>query len=244
MKMPASTLCRGLLATAFSFVLFTFASAADSFEGRIHMEISSGKKKEAVGIDYAIKEGKMRMDMPQESNRRGAGSGGIIIDYTTMEMYILMEHDGQKNYMRRSMAEAVAKASERTQDQRHTSVPVATGRTEVIAGYTAAEYTFTSDKGEVTEMWLAKGLGRFMGMSGQQNPMGRGAAPSPEWEKFARDGNLFPLRVVGHNTKGGETTRMEVTKIEKTSLPDSLFSTDGYTEFKIPDFGGLNPFKH
>ena len=237
-----STLCRGLLATAFSLVLFTSVSAAD-FEGRIHMDVTSGKKKEAAGIDYAIKNGKMRMDMPQqEGSRRGGGAGGIIIDYPNMEMFILMEHDGQKNYMRRSLADTVAKASERNQEHR-TPPPVATGRTEMIAGYTATEYTTTNEKGEVTEMWLAKGLGRFMGMSGQ-NPMGGRGAPSPEWENFARDGNLFPLRVVSRNAKGAEVTRMEVTKIEKTSLPDSLFSTDGYSEFKMPDFGGLNPFKH
>jgi hypothetical protein len=50
--------------------------------------------------------------------------------------------------------------------------------------------------------------------------------------------------VITRDPSGTERTRFEVTKIEKTSLPDSLFSTEGYTEFQMPNLpGGLNPFK-
>ena len=48
------------------------------------------------------------------------------------------------------------------------------------------------------------------------------------------------MRVVNYSAKGVEESRMEVTKVEKTSLPDSLFSADGYSEFSM---GGFNPFK-
>ncbi|MDB6170514.1 MAG: hypothetical protein JWM88_3378 [Verrucomicrobia bacterium] len=243
MKSPLSFLRRGFLAAAFSLITLTAASAAETFEGRVHMDMTSGKRKEPMGIDYAMKEGKLRVDMPQEGNRRGGGSGGMIYDAQNQEVIILMEHDGQKNFMRRSMKEAIARAQEKGQDDRQHPAPVATGRTEVIAGYKASEYTYTDEKGEVTELWLAKGLGTFM-YPAAQNPMGGRGAPSPQWEKIAREGGFFPLRVVSRNSKGAEASRMEVTRIEKTSLPDSLFSTDGYTEFKMPDFGGaFNPFK-
>jgi hypothetical protein len=166
----------------------------------------------------------------------------MIMDFKNQEMIILMEHDGQKNFMRRSYADMAAPAAQRAKSDSHPApVPVATGRTETIAGYPATEYRATSDKGEVYELWLAKGLGSFMSMSG--NPMAGRGAPPPGWENFARDGNFFPLRVVTLDAKGNEKSRMEVTKIDKTPLPDSLFSTDGYTEFKIPDFGG-GLFKH
>jgi hypothetical protein len=242
MKSFLPFLFRGLILSAFAVSSVGVARAADVFEGRVHMELTSGKKKEPMGIDYAMKDGKLRMDMPQEGSRRkGGGMGGMIYDLKNQEMIILMENDGEKTFMRRSMKDAMAKAQER--NEKETSAPVATGRTETIAGYKASEYKYTNEKGEVTDLWLAKGLGTFM-YPAAQNPMGGRGAPSPEWEKIAREGGFFPLRVIGHNKAGAEVSRMEVTKIEKTSLPDSLFSTDGYTEFKMPDFGGaFNPFK-
>jgi hypothetical protein len=243
MNLSFKSLCRGFLCAAFSLATVAAVSAADTFEGRVHMEMSSGKKKEKMGVDYAIKGSKLRIDMPQENNRRGGGgTGGMIFDTQNQEMIMLMENDGQKMFMRRSMKEDIARAQEKRDERQHPA-PVATGRTEVIAGYTASEYKYTDEKGQVTDLWLAKGLGTFM-YPAAQNPMGGRGAPSPEWEKIARDGNTFPLRVVGHNKNGDEISRMEVTKIEKTSLPDSLFSTDGYQEFQMPNFGGaFNPFK-
>ena len=47
------------------------------------------------------------------------------------------------------------------------------------------------------------------------------------------------------SANGVEQSRMEVTNVDKTPLPDSLFSTAGYTEFQIPGFGGgFNPLGH
>ncbi len=242
MNLSAFPRCRGLLLTAFSLLTFTALSAAEVFEGRVHMEVSSSKKKEPMTIDYAIKEGRMRYDMPQDSSHRG-GAAAVIIDFSHKEMIMLMEHNGQKNFMRHPLAQPMEAAAGQAAAEHAGAAPVATGRTEMIAGYLATEYKYTGAKGESYELWLAKGLGTFM-FPQAQGPMGGRGAPSPEWEKIARDGNFFPLRVVGHDAKGAETTRLEVKKIEKGPLPDSLFSTDGYTEFKMPDLGDMfNPLK-
>ncbi len=183
----------------------------------------------------------MRYDMAADSARRGAGTGGVIIDFKRQEMIILMEEDGQKNFMRQAMAPALAEAKK--YKERPAAAPVATGRVEQIAGYPAAEYTQAGEKGEITELWLAKGLGTFM-FPADQGPMGGRGPAAPGWEQMARDGGFFPLRVVTRDAKGAERSRMEVTKIDRTPLPDALFSTDGYAEFKMPDFGGaFNPFK-
>ena len=241
MKLSASPFHRGLLATVFVLGTLTAVSAADTFEGRVHMEITSGKK-DAQAIDYAIKDGKMRCDIPKNASRGGGGMGGMIFDFQNQEMIILMEHGGQKNFMRRPFGQMIAAASAHAQAEHHsTAAPVATGRTEMIAGYLATEYKFTGQNGDTHELWLAKGLGTFM-FPAAQGPMGGHGAPSPEWAQAAREGGLFPLRVVTRDASGSEKGRMEVTRIEKTALPDSLFSTDGYTEFKIPGFGGgFNP---
>lgn len=240
MKLSVSSLCRGWLVTALAVLTLNAVSAADSFEGRIHMDVTSGRK-EKVGIDYAMKDGKMRMD-PQMDARHGGGGVGIIMNLPGQEMIILMNQGGQKMYMRRPIPQATPQAGQH-QGGKMPSPPVKTGRTETIAGYSATEYTTTTEKGEKVEFWLAKGLGPFMSMSGG-NPMMGQSQPPAGWETFARDGNAFPMRVVTYDSKGTEIARMEVTKVDKTSLPDSLFSTDGYSEFSIPGFGGgANPFK-
>ena len=84
---------------------------------------------------------------------------------------------------------------------------------------------------------------------GAGNPMARGGSSSPGWEKIARDGGFFPLRAITRDAAGKEKSRFEVTKIERTSLPEALFSTEGYTEFQMPGFGGGlptggNPYGH
>jgi hypothetical protein len=236
---------RRLFLTAFAAALPAALSAADTFEGRIHIEMTDAKK-QTQAIDYAIKDGKIRFDTPADKNGHSSGAGGIIIDFPQNEMIILMDHDGQKNFMRRPMAQpGAAPASHPAAGGMASAPPVVTGRTGTIAGYPATEYTATGEKGETVELWLAQGLGNFMFPAGG-NPMARGgsAPAAPGWEKIARDGGFFPLRAVVRDKSGAEKSRFEVTKIERTSLPESLFSTDGYSEFKIPGFGSMNPFAH
>lgn len=95
-------------------------------------------------------------------------------------------------------------------------------------------------------------------MGFNKNPMGRGRAPSatPAWERALEGKDMFPLRVIGYekgkprSEKGksseksrgksagaNESFRMEVTAIDKTPLPDSLFNPPaGYKKF---DMGGM-----
>ena len=65
----------------------------------------------------------------------------------------------------------------------------------------------------------------------------RGGPPSQAWERALAGKDLFPLRVVGLDRSGKETFRMEVTSIEKQTLPDSLFVPPAdYTKM---DMGGM-----
>ncbi len=246
MKLSVSSLRRGLCLTAFALITCIAVSAAETFEGRIHMEMTSGKKKEKMGIDYSMKDGKLRMNPKMPEGQGHEGGMGMIMDMPAHEMIILMDMEGRKMFMRRPIPQPTAEQTSKARDSHKMSPPEATGRTEMIAGYKATEYRMTGEKGEIIELWLAKGLGPFMSYSGGNPMMGGRSAPPAGWENFARDGNAFPMRVVTHGKDGGDTMRMEVTSVEKTSLPDSLFSTDGYSEFSISGFGGgggFNPFK-
>lgn len=234
-----------------SAVLAPLALTAASFEGKVSMKMTSGKG-QSQDITYNIKGDKVRMEMPGQK-----GMGGMIMDTTKKEMTMLM--DEQKMYMVMSMQGAVDAAEKKSEDVKLEK----TNETEKILGYTATKYVVT-DKNTDTELWLAEGLGTFMSFS-NKSPMGRGrGSPAAQaWEKALEGKDLFPLRVVGMDKggsskgkgaekskdgkgKGGkegggnETFRMEVTAIDKSSLPDSLFVPPaGYQKFDMGGMGGM-----
>lgn len=255
MHVSSSCLRRGLSTAVFAFAAIAL-HAAGSFEGRVEMTITNSAQPGLHVINYSLKEGKMRLDIPKEtSGRENGAAGGMIVDYEKQEMLILMEMPDRqggssKMFMRRPLPQPSDVPATAKSDLASMDAPVPTGRTETICGYQAAEYKGTGKNGEIYELWLAKGLGGFL-FPTAQNPMvrNRSASTAPAWEKMVREGGFFPLRAITRDAKGAEKTRMEVTKIEKASLPESLFSAEGYSEFQIPGFGsglpaGLNPFKH
>lgn len=101
-----------------------------------------------------------------------------------------------------------------------------TGETEKILGYTAEKY-ISKSKGTTTELWLTDQLGSFMGAGagggGMMGQRGKQSNSTLAWEKALKGKELFPLRAVGKSADGKETFRLEVTSVDKTSLPASLF---------------------
>jgi hypothetical protein len=114
-----------------------------------------------------------------------------------------------------------------------------TGVTEKICGYTAEKYIVKS-KGTTSEVWATDQLGNYMGVSGGGNPMAGRQQEPPPWEKALMGKNFFPLRTVVLDKDGKEQMRMEVTSVEKQSLPASLFAPGPeYSEFKMPNMGDM-----
>jgi len=203
------------------------ALLAATFEGKISFKVTSGRD-QGQEMSYSIKGEKMRMEMSGKN-----ASGGMIIDTKKREMLIMM--DSEKMYMTMTMPDSAKEAVEkRDRDVKMEKTDV----TEKILGYTATKYLVT-DKTSKSEVWLAEGLGTFMGMS-NRNPMagGRGAgSAAPGWERALEGKELFPLRIVGLDKAGKENSRMEVTAINKETLPDSLFTPPAnYQKF---DMGGM-----
>jgi hypothetical protein len=208
--------------------------AASAFEGKVSLAMSAGKKAGQT-MNYSIKGQKLRMDMDAEKH-----SFTSIMDMEKLEMLMLMPE--QKMYMlmpiKKPIEKALAKQSESTAE-----IEV-TGKTETILGYKCSQI-LVKDKGVVTEMWVAEGLGVFMGLGGGGGgPFGGKSPAAAKWEEALKGHGGFPLRVVSTDAKGKESFRMEATKIEPGTLPDSLFAPPaGYQKFAMPDLGGLNPFK-
>lgn len=218
MKIKLLSLVAGLL-------LAPLATHAADFEGKVGLKMTSGKSTQTM--TYSLKNGKMRIDLP---NAQGVA---VIVDPVKRETTTLMGE--QKMYMVNALSEPTAAEVKKQETEMKLEK---TGETEKILGYTAEKFIAT-DKENKTEMWLAEGLGMFMSASG--NPMGRSqTAAGQGWEKLLAGKQLFPLRIVGHDKAGKETYRMEATSIDKQSLPDAMFVPPAdYQKFDIGNMGGM-----
>ena len=227
-----NTLSRFLAVGALLTAVQTFA--ADAFEGKVTQTITAAKEAPQT-LNYAMKGQKLRMDINAEGHQMTS-----IMDLAKLEMLILMPE--QQMYMvmpiKKPVEQAMAKQGESTAE-----VEV-TGKTETILGYKCSQL-LVKDKGTVTEMWVADGLGAFMGLGngggGGGGPFGGGRkANAAKWEEALKGKGGFPLRVISRDAKGKESFKMEATKIEPGSLPDSLFAPPaGYEKFAMPDFGSM-----
>lgn len=192
-----------------------------AFEGRVHFDMKSGR--DSNEIAYAIKGDKARIEWP------GKEIPPAIIDGTKQEMMMLMPE--QKMYMRLSMADATRVAKKGAKNEVEFED---TGETEEILGRTCHKYR-VSDRNGITHLWAAEGMGTFMGQLGGGKL--RNGGDLPAWQRTLGEKGFFPLRVVGTNKRGKETFRMEATKIDETSLADTLFEVPaGYQKF---DMGGM-----
>ena len=212
---------------------------AAEFEGKVNFKMTPAKG-EAQDVRYAIKNGKFRIELPGQNQM-----GGMIMDPVKRETIVLM--DQQKMYMTMAIPDVPAETKAgRAGDE---ATLEKTGQTEKILGYTAEKY-ISKSKDATTELWLAEGLGSFMGFS-NNGPMGgrRGGGSAPQaWERALAGKSLFPLRVVSRDKGSKETFRMEATSVDQTALPDSLFTPPAdYQKFDMGNMmkgmmpGGMRP---
>ena len=177
-------------------------------------------------IEYMTRRGKIRIGV---AGSAGAPSPAAII-YAPEEglMYTLLPPISM--YSETSMADLQANLSARSSDSGSTGVTRARPRTptvthtkqfELIAGH-KCEHVIVTLGAEKTDICMGKGLGVFI------MPAGLGRAQG--WDRVMAEANGFPLKVMQANG----TVTMQVTKIERRALPESLFSVpDTYS--KMPD---------
>jgi hypothetical protein len=203
-------------------LLLPCALAAQTFEGKVSMKITSADSKDgSQSIDMSMKEGFLRMDM---NSSKGA-QGGMISDFKNQQMTILMPQ--QKMYMTRPIPQP-GSSPQSGSYPRPNGTPNApqaslqqTGVKETILGYECTKYVATGQEG-TSEIWVTDQLGTFTGLFHGGGPGRRPQAPQG-WESALTGKSFFPMRVVT-SANGKEKFRLEVTSVEKGSLPDSLFT--------------------
>ena len=221
-----------------SMLVASHLFAADAFEGKVTLAIT-GEKGKAMDMNYSMKGDRVRTDINASGHEVST-----IMDLPKLEMIMLMAEN--KMYMVMPLKKPVEDAMAKHQGDAANIDINQTGKTETILGYKTDQILITDkDKGTVTELWVASGLGTFMGLgnSGGSPFGGHKSAASAKWEEALKGKSGFPLRVISHDAKGKEIFKMEATKIEPGPLPDSLFVPPaGYQRFDMPNLGGM--FNH
>jgi hypothetical protein len=189
------------------------------FEGDIAMHVTTPRG--AEDVTFVTKGGKLRVDAPAHNGE----VAHIVFDPQANKTLVIL--DAQKMYMEMDKP-AVGQAAA------HAAQPapqiVKTGKHETIAGTDCEDWNTTEANGKKVALCVAQGIGFFDFAS-----MGPGGAAPSAWADELRTQQYFPLRAVDTDAGGKETSRMEVTKIEKKSVDDSLFAAPaGYHTLSMP----------
>jgi len=206
------------------------ALLADTFEGKIGISLTSQSAQGPQSMNMSVKEGYTRFDIVT-----ARGTMGMIRDMKNRQMLILMPQ--QRMYMVQSLDQPApmpqyGQGPQPGQGQPHPQGTLQeTGVKETILGYVCTKYTVTGQDG-TAQIWVTDELGNFMGMPPAGGPMARAPQAPSGWESAIKGRNFFPMRVISNGPKG--TFKFEVTSVEKTSLPDSLFAPpEGWRKFDM-----------
>lgn len=132
-----------------------------------------------------------------------------------------MAMPGQKSYMEISMS---GERGEYLQETFEKQTIERTGKTDKIAGYSCEIWRIT-DKEEnrlKSDICVAKGFGKAATFWIDPKEMRRSSQPS--WVKRLVEEGGFGLRSIHYDDAGKESSRMEVTSIDKKRLDNALFA--------------------
>ena len=188
---------------------------AGDFEGVLHMQTTHAATGTASAMDWYLKGDKARVEMSRDDGQ----STVMLFDAKTRTMHMAMP--GQKSYMEISLegdrGEHLKEVLEKQSVER-------TEKTDRIAGYSCEMWRVTDkdNKRLKNDLCVAKGFGKAATFWIDPKEMRRSSQPG--WVQQLVEGGGFGLRSIHYDEAGKESSRMEVTSIDKKSLPASLFA--------------------
>jgi uncharacterized protein DUF4412 len=214
------------------------ASGGGVFEGEITSK--TFVKDQTMETLYAIKGSRNRIEthFSQRAEQPGVMESSVtLMDLSSGTTTMLFPKT--KTYMTMNWGEMAEEITEGAGKVSPIDFPkvTSTGKTETIAGITCEHWLF-DDK---TDICMAKGLGYFGGggSGGILDKLKNFAvrdkfkAANPEFAKFV-EGGAFPLKMTSVEF-GQSKAVMEVTRVERKSLDDSLFTVPAdYKKTEIP----------
>jgi Domain of unknown function (DUF4412) len=210
----------------------------DGFEGEIDVTGKGDKPGEApVSLAVLIKEGKIRVDIPESLAKSGAGPLGSnakgygILDSAAKKVYVVLDSSKQVIVIDLNkvgeQVKGLTPPSPAPRPEHGNAAPkeappkvTKTGKYDTVAGYQCENWDVTSDHREGTVCVAQEGF------SWLSFPMAalNGVPTEHLWMAELLDGKHFPLRFIGFGPDGvKETRRIEVTKVDKKTLPATDF---------------------
>jgi hypothetical protein len=207
------------------------SSSLSGFEGRVQLAVKgrlgAGQDK-PLAIDATIlaKNGKLRADVPPGiAPTENTGPVYVIVEAEAKKVYAVMESKKQALLIDLEKLAAQLEAMGKGLPTGHAggagsgAAPPSgsmTGKTEKVAGYTC-EIWEVKQEGRRAELCVMKDEKAWLKFPETALP------PQLSWAKQLTDGRHVPLRYVAFGPDGKETGRVEVTSVEKTTLPASDF---------------------
>jgi len=216
--------CVALATSCKSPVVSKLASLV-AFEGEIDMAI--GMALPAAPTSTST----IKLEIKSDKTRTEIGGLGMISisDAGKKKTWVVDPSSRTYTELDLSAAKAAAAAASASAPKAKATVKK-TGRTDVVAGYECDVYEIDDPSGLLshTETCMASGVSMMaMGLTGPFSMLSAGGDDA--WSDLMSHG--FPLRVVLRDAKGALLAKMEATRIEKKTVPDSEFEVPaGYTK--------------
>jgi hypothetical protein len=218
------------------------------FEGEIDVDAKQTKPGAApddIPLAVFVKNGKLRVDLPEKLAQGGGPAAMLgpkayaIFDSAAKKLYVVsdlrkevividLEKSGEQL---KNAGKPPAGPHEGKGPEGPPTKVTKTGKYDTVAGYKCENWDVASDHREGTVCVAQEGASWF------SIPM-TGIPTEQAWMLELLDGKHFPLRFVGYEKDGTtEEGRLEVTKIDKKSLPATEFEYP--PTYKLVDLAAL-----
>lgn len=197
--------------------------ALSDFEGEIGVVAKSTKDKvPAAPITILIKTGRIRFDIPK-TEERPTPRGYVVMN--AREKKAIMVDEDKKTAMVFDVAKlsgqlgqlGVTPPSPQAAAAQAPPKITKTGHMDVVAGYQCEDWDITSNDGKRARVCVSEGAASWLDVVAHAVP------GNLVWAKEFLNGQKFPLRMIAFDTDGTERDRIEVTKLVKRPLDESLF---------------------
>jgi hypothetical protein len=209
----------------------TGGSMLSGFEGRIQLAVKGrlGGGADApldLALGILVKNGKVRADVPPGVAPGEAGPVYLILEPEAKKVYAVM--DAKKQAMLfdleklapqlEAMAKGVTDRAGGAGGASAKPLPTGTktGKKDKVAGHDCEIWEVAHD-GKKTELCVMADENAWLKLPAAALP------PQLAWAKDLADGRHVPLRYVAFGPDGKETGRVELTSVEKATLPASDF---------------------
>jgi hypothetical protein len=200
------------------------AALAPGFEGDVTMHLT---RADAAPMDvvFHIKGSRTRVDLPTKSGE----AAHVVFDAASQKTTI--DNDAKREFLE---VDHVAWARAPGPKMLPARIDE-TATHETVAGTDCVDWEIVEAAGAHAKVCVAPGVSFFDITSSRPTTIGM---PPRNWMDELRLKRAFPLRAVETDPSGKETSRMEVTKIEKGAVDDAIFAPPaGYKEAQAPHPG-------